>query len=128
MTAPGQAARQAPRQAAGEQVRTLAVAAMGTVLVLAAYTTPIATLASTASGLGAGPAGQAWILSSMSCGLAVGLLPAGAIGDDHGRRRMFAAGAVLLALTCVLAALAPDTAVLVGARIGQGLGGAAILA
>jgi MFS family permease len=117
-----------PQQAAGEEVRTLAVAAMGTVLVLIAYTTPVATLASTASGLGAGPAGQAWILSSMSCGLAVALLPAGAIGDDYGRRRMFAAGTVLLALTCVLAALAPDTAVLVAARIGQGLGGAAILA
>jgi MFS family permease len=117
-----------PQQAAGEQVRTLAVAAMGTVLVLIAYTTPVATLASTASGLGTGPAGQAWILSSMSCGLAVALLPAGAIGDDYGRRRMFAAGAVLLALTCLLAALAPDTAVLVAARIGQGLGGAAILA
>lgn len=117
-----------PEQAAREQVRTLVVAAMGTVLVLIAYTTPIATLASTASGLGAGPAGQAWILNSMSCGLAVALLPAGAIGDDHGRRRMFAAGTVLLALTCVLAALAPGTAVLVAARIGQGLGGAAILA
>ena len=117
-----------PQQAAGEQVRTLAVAAMGTVLVLIAYTTPVATLASTASGLGAGPAGQAWILSSMSCGLAVALLPAGAIGDDYGRRRMFAAGTVLLALTCLLAALAPGTAVLVAARIGQGLGGAAILA
>jgi predicted MFS family arabinose efflux permease len=101
---------------------------MGTVLVLIAYTTPVATLASTASGLGAGPAGQAWILSSMSCGLAVALLPAGAIGDDYGRRRMFAAGTVLLALTCLLAALAPGTAVLVAARIGQGLGGAAILA
>jgi MFS family permease len=117
-----------PQQAAGEQVRTLAVAAMGTVLVLIAYTTPVATLASTASGLGAGPAGQAWILSSMSCGLAVALLPAGAIGDDYGRRRMFGAGTVLLALTCLLAALAPGTAVLVAARIGQGLGGAAILA
>jgi hypothetical protein len=118
----------APHQTASEQVRTLSVAAMGTVLVLVTYVTPITTLASTASGLGAGPAGQAWILSSMSCGLAVGLLPAGAIGDDHGRRRMFAAGAVLLALTSVLAALAPGTAVLVAARIGQGLGGAAITA
>jgi MFS family permease len=93
-----------PQQAAGEQVRTLAVAAMGTILVLIAYTTPVATLASTASGLSAGPAGQAWILSSMSCGLAVALLPAGAIGDDYGRRRMFVAGTVVLALTCVLAA------------------------
>ena len=98
-----------PQRAAGEQVRTLAVAAMGTVLVLIAYTTPVATLASTASGLGAGPAGQAWILSSMSCGLAVGLLPAGAIGDDYGRRRMFAAGAVLLFATASSLAYAQGT-------------------
>ncbi|MCW2720175.1 MFS transporter [Pseudonocardia sp.] len=111
-----------------EQTRTLAVAALGTVLALVTYTTPIATLAGTATGLGAGSAGQAWILSSMSCGLAVGLLPAGAVGDDHGRRRMFVIGAVLLAVTSVLAALASGTAVLVVARIGQGLGAAAILA
>jgi MFS family permease len=111
-----------------EQSRTLGVAAAGTVLSLITYTTPVATLASTAAGLGSGPGGQAWILSSMSCGLAVGLLPAGAVGDDHGRRRMFGAGAVLLALTSVLAALAPDTGTLVVARIGQGLGAAAVLA
>jgi MFS family permease len=124
----GEHAGQHAGQQASEQVRTLVVAAIGTILVLVAYTTPVATLASTAKGLGAGPAGQAWILSSMSCGLAVALLPAGAIGDDYGRRRMFAAGAIVLAATSVLAALAPGTAVLVVARIGQGLGGAAILA
>jgi len=111
-----------------EQARTLSVAAIGTVWALVTYTTPIATLASTASGLGSGQAGQAWILSSMSLGLAVGLLPAGAIGDDHGRRWMFVAGSVVLAVTSVVAALAPDTLVLVAARIGQGLGAAAILA
>ena len=61
-----------------ERRRTLAVATTGTVLALVAYTTPIGTLAATASALGAGPSGQAWILSSMSCGLAVALLPAGA--------------------------------------------------
>lgn len=110
-----------------EQGRTLFVAAIGTGLALVTYTTPVATLASTAAGLGAGPGGQAWILSSMSLGLAVALLPAGAVGDDHGRRRMFGIGAVVLAATSVLAALAPDTVVLVLARIGQGLGAAAIL-
>ena len=81
---------------AAERRRTVAVATTGTVLALVAYTTPIGTLAATASALGAGPSGQAWILSSMSCGLAVALLPAGAIGDDHGRRRMFVAGALVL--------------------------------
>src|SRR5689334_11439036 len=84
---------------AAERRRTVAVATTGTVLALIAYTTPVGTLAATASALGAGPSGQAWILSSMSCGLAVALLPAGAICDDHGRRRMFVAGALVLAAT-----------------------------
>ncbi len=110
-----------------DQSRTLSVAALGTVLALVVYTTPITTLASTARELGADAGGQAWILSSMSLGLALGLLPSGAIGDDHGRRRMFVAGAVVLAATSVLAALAPSTLVLVVARIGEGLGAAAIL-
>src|SRR5690349_13157423 len=88
-----------------EQARTLGLAAAGTVLAMIAYTTPLATLASTAVGLGAGPDAQAWILSSMSVGLALALLPAGAVGDDHGRRRMFAAGALVLAAASVLAAL-----------------------
>lgn len=108
--------------------RTLSVAVAGTVLALVAFTTPLATLASTAAGLGAGADGQAWILSSMSVGLAVALLPAGAIGDDHGRRRMFVIGSIVLAVTSVLAALAPDTFTLVLARVGQGVGAAAVLA
>lgn len=111
-----------------EQGRTLAVATAGTVLALAVYTTPISTLAATAADLRAAAAGQAWVLSSMSVGLAVALLPVGALGDDHGRRRMFAAGSLLLAATSVLAALAPDVLTLVLARVGEGLGSAAIIA
>lgn len=108
--------------------RTLAVATAGTVLALIVYTAPVGILASTAAGLHSDAGGQAWILSSMSVGLAVALLPAGAVGDDHGRRRMFVAGAVLLAVTSVVAALAHDTLTLVLARVGQGLGCAAVLA
>ncbi len=114
--------------ASREQSRTLTVAAIGTVLALVTYTTPIATLAGTATALGSGPGGQAWILSSMSLGLAVALLPLGALGDDRGRRRMFVVGTIVLAVTSVLAAVAPTTSVLVAARIGEGLGSAAILA
>jgi MFS family permease len=107
--------------------RTLAVAAGGTFLALIAFTTPLATLPATAASLHSGPGGQAWILSSMSVGFAVALLVSGAVADDYGRRRVFVAGAALLAVTSVLAALAPDTVVLVAARIGQGIGGAAVL-
>jgi MFS family permease len=111
-----------------EQSRTLVVATAGTVLALIAYTTPISTLAATAAALDAGTGGQAWILSSMSCGLAVALLPSGAVGDDYGRRRMFILGALVLAASSVLAALAPDTLTLVLARVGEGLGAAAVIA
>ncbi|MDT7564509.1 MAG: hypothetical protein QOG76_3133, partial [Pseudonocardiales bacterium] len=41
----------------GEQARALCVAAAGTVLALVTFTTPIATLASTARDLGSGPGG-----------------------------------------------------------------------
>ncbi|MBA3905105.1 MAG: MFS transporter, partial [Pseudonocardiales bacterium] len=110
------------------QGRTLAVATAGTVLALIAYTTPVGTLAATATALNAGPGAQAWILSSMSCGLAVALLPSGAVGDDYGRRRMFLIGSLVLAASSVLAAFAPDTLTLVLARVGQGLGAAAVIA
>ncbi len=105
---------------------TLAVAAAGTLLVLVAFTVPLTTLADTAAGLGAGPGAQAWVLSSMSLGSAAGLLSSGAIGDDYGRRRTFVAGALLLAASSLLGALAPDALVLVTAGFSL-LGALAVL-
>lgn len=107
---------------------TVAVAATGTLLALIAYTTPLTTLPATASALGAGAGAQAWILSSMSLGLAAALLPAGALADDHGRRRGFVLGAALLAVASVAGALAPGAVWLVLARVLQGFGAAAVLA
>lgn len=107
--------------------RTLGVSALATFVVMVAFTTPLATLVSTAHALGSGPGGQAWILSSMSVGLAAALLATGAIGDDRGRRRMLVLGAVVLAATSAVAAVSPNTLVLVLARIGQGIGGAAMI-
>jgi MFS family permease len=106
---------------------TLTVAAAGAGLAMAVYITPITTLAGTATALHTGPDGQAWILSAMALGLVLGLLPSGAVGDDRGRRRMFRAGAGGLALASALGAVAPDTAWLVAARMGQGLAAGAVL-
>lgn len=108
--------------------RTLAIASLGTLLVLMVFTIPLTTLTSTAVALGAGAGAQAWILSAMSVGAAAGLLASGAIGDDYGRRRTFIAGALVLAGSSVLGTLAPTALVLVGARILEGLGGAAMIA
>src|SRR3954447_2903829 len=95
---------------------------------LVAFTAPLATVNLTVAGLGAGTSGRTWILSSMSIGLGAFLLTAGRIADDFGRRRTFVAGAVVGARGSVIAALTPDVEVFVLARIGQGIGGAAVVA
>lgn len=108
--------------------RTLTLSALGTFLALALFTVPISALPSVAAALGAGAAGQTWILSSMSVGLAAGLLISGALADDFGRRRVFFLGASVTAVTLLVGALASTTLVFVLARIGQGLGAAAVIA
>jgi MFS family permease len=102
--------------------------ALGTALVLVTYVTPIATIPATAADLGAGPVARAWILSSMSVGLAGLLLASGVIGDTIGRRRTYVAGLVATGLGAVLCALSVEPVVFVVGRIVQGAGGAAVLA
>lgn len=97
-------------------------------MVLVAFTAPLATVVSIARDTGAGPAQQAWLLSSISIGLGVGLLPLGALADDRGRRWVFVAGSAVLAPASAACALATTPLVFVLGRIAQGLGGAAIIA
>ncbi len=106
----------------------LAVAALGTAVTLVAFTAPLSTLGSVAADVGAGASGRTWILSSMSIGLGAALLPTGTLADDVGRRRVFQAGLLLLAVGSAVAALATGTSVFVLARVVQGLGGAAVVA
>ncbi|MGY1616235.1 MFS transporter [Geodermatophilus sp. SYSU D00691] len=119
----------APSEAApGAPGRTLAVVSASTVLVLAAFVTPLATGVRTAAELGSGPGGQAWLLSGMSVGLAAALLVAGVAADDLGHRRVFAAGLALLGVGAAVAGLAGSTGLFVAGRLVQGVGGAAVLA
>ncbi len=104
-----------------QQTRTLAVAAAGTLLTLVAFTATLATINPTAVDLAADTAGRTWILSSMSIGLGAVLLSAGTLADDHGRRRVFVAGAIVLAAASVVAALAPGVLPFVLARVAQGV-------
>jgi MFS family permease len=106
----------------------LALPAAATLLALMNYCAPTSTLVATAAGLHAGPTAQIWVLSSIGLGLAAVLLPVGGPADDHGRRRVFAGGAVLLALSSAGCALAPNAAVFVAGRIAQGAASAALLA
>src|SRR3954465_9649633 len=74
------------------------------------------------------PGSLEWIVSGYAPGLG-GLLPLmGGLGDRLGHRRVLLAGLVVFGLCSAGAALASSPAALVCARIGQGVGGAGILA
>ena len=67
-----------------------------------------------------------WVFSGYFIALAAFMLFAGWLGDRTGRRRVFFAGLALFALGAVLTALAPNPWLLVGARVVQGTGAAAL--
>lgn len=116
-----------PTQSAAGRGAVATVAA-GTFLALVVFTLPLADLPTLARALAAGRTAQAWILSSMSVGLAASMLLAGALADDRGRRRMFAAGGIGMALGSLICALAFGPVVFVAGRIVQGIGGSALIA
>ena len=109
-----------------DEAPTLTIVSGATLLVLVVFTVPLTTLDATAGALAAGPGAQAWILSGMPLGAAAGLLGAGALGDNHGRRGVFLWGLALLAAASALCALARTDLFLILARVAQGFGGAAI--
>ena len=111
-----------------EQRRTLVLASASTLVVLVSFVTPLATVSRTAAALGSGPVAVPWLLSSMALGLAVALLPTGALADDLGRRRVFVGGLALLAVGSVVCATAGGSGVFVLGRLLSGVGAGAVLA
>ncbi|WP_433240805.1 MFS transporter [Actinomadura nitritigenes] len=77
--------------------------------------------------LGAGLEGLEWTVNAYTLTFAVLLLPAAAIADRWGRRRMFIAGLAVFTAASAAAALAPDIGTLIAARAVQGAGGAIVL-
>ena len=68
-----------------------------------------------------------WTVNAYNLTLAVLLLPAAALGDRFGRRRMFTAGLALFVAASAAAALAPDAGSLIAARAVQGAGAALVI-
>src|SRR3954468_10537731 len=75
----------------------------------------------------ASPADAQWVLTVFGLCFGGGLLLAGRLGDDYGRRRVLGWGLVLFAVGSVAAAVAPRLALLVLARAVQGAGAAAAI-
>jgi len=68
-----------------------------------------------------------WTVNAYSLASAAGIITAAALGDRYGRRLAFIGGLVLFTSASAACALAPNAAVLIGARAVQGAG-AALLA
>src|ERR1700754_2408563 len=76
--------------------------------------------------LGASVESLEWTVNAYNLTFAVCLLPAAAIGDRYGRRRIFALGLVAFSLASAACALAPNVSTLVAFRAVQGVGASLI--
>lgn len=83
-------------------------------------------LPSVQSGLHASASQVEWVVAGYGLAFAVFLVASGRIGDRIGRRRALSVGLALFVVTSGLCGLAPNPAVLVGARFGQGIAAALI--
>ncbi len=77
--------------------------------------------------LGGGFATAQWVLDGYLLTLGALVLVGGGLGDLLGKRRVFEVGMVLFGLASVLCGLAPSAAVLIGARLLQGVGAAMLV-
>ncbi|MDQ6522103.1 MFS transporter [Nocardioides sp. LHD-245] len=109
-------------------VAALSLTSVSTFVAMVAYAGPLGNATTLTAAFAASPAATTWLLSSMSVGLAVGLLPAGALADLTGRRRVFVGGALVLAAGSVLCAVAGDARTFVAGRVIEGLGAAGVIA
>jgi EmrB/QacA subfamily drug resistance transporter len=77
--------------------------------------------------LGSGLTGQQWVLDSYLLSLSALLLSGGAAGDRYGRRRVFVGGLVIFTAASLACGFSPTVGWLIGARLVQGLGAAALV-
>lgn len=111
----------------GSRRATLIVAILGSSLVFLDATVATVALPAIGEDLGAGAAGQQWVVLAFLLTLGALLLPGGALGDQLGRRRVFAAGIGGFGVASIVCALAPSTGVLLAGRAGQGGAGALLV-
>lgn len=68
-----------------------------------------------------------WTINTYGLAYAAGIITAAALGDRHGRRRVFTAGLAVFTLASAGCALAPSVGWLLAARTVQGIGAAAVM-
>jgi EmrB/QacA subfamily drug resistance transporter len=106
---------------------TLVATILGSTVVFLDATVVNVALPSIGRDLGAGLAGQQWVLESFLLALVALILVGGSLGDQFGRRRLFVIGLVGFGVSSALCAAAPSEEFLVGARALQGIAGALLV-
>jgi EmrB/QacA subfamily drug resistance transporter len=84
-------------------------------------------LPSMAADLEASASSLEWVVAGYGLTFAVFLITAGRLGDDIGRRRVYAIGLGLFTLASLACGLAPSPATLVLARVAQGVAAAVLM-
>ncbi|MET7865726.1 MFS transporter [Micromonospora taraxaci] len=106
----------------------LLVLCAGSLMIILDGTVVAVALPAVQRDLGFTAAGLAWVVNAYLVAFGGLLLLAGRLGDLLGRRTVFLAGVALFTLSSLACAVATGPAVLVGARFGQGVGGALAMA
>ena len=65
-----------------------------------------------------------WVINAYALVFGMAIVSGGRLADMFGRRRIFFIGSILFAAFSAIGAVAPDLGVLIGARVGMGVGGA----
>jgi EmrB/QacA subfamily drug resistance transporter len=84
-------------------------------------------LPSIATDLHASESSLEWVVAGYGLAFAAFLITAGRLGDEHGRRRLYAIGLALFTLASLACGVAPTPTALVVARIVQGLAGGIVM-
>ncbi|WP_297908236.1 MFS transporter [Thiomonas sp.] len=118
------AARRASPRISGRAARVLlSVSGVSFMLMLDSNVVAVS-LPAIARSLGTSFADIEWVVSAYILSFAACLMPAGALADRFGRRRLMLTGLVVFTLASLLCGLAPDARILNAARTLQGIGGA----
>ncbi|GAA3547022.1 MFS transporter [Kribbella ginsengisoli] len=105
----------------------IAVTALGSGIVFLDGSVVNVALPSIARNLGGGFATLQWVMDGYLLTLSALLLLGGALGDRRGRKQLFLIGLVIFTAASIACGLAPTPAVLVAARLAQGIGGALLV-
>ena len=116
-----------PARITSEQRWVLGLASLASFIVILDVMVVATALTELRRSLHASLADLEWTVNAYTLSFAVLLMTAAALGDRLGRRRVFAAGLVMFAVSSAGCALAPDAAALIAARAVQGAGAATIM-